>query len=240
MKNTLKKISVLTAIVGLSLGMTSVVMAHEKGDILVRAGVVTVVPSGDSSTVSGLPDGVNDARVDVENDSQLSLTGVYMLYDRIGLELLAATPFTHDIVGEGDIAGVNVGETSHLPPTLSLQYYFGGKESRFQPYVGLGLNYTMFFSEEVDGNLIETLNTLPTIAGLGGVKSVDMELDDSIGLAAQAGMDVQVKDNWYLNAAVWYIDINTTATLKTDLGTTHEVDVDIDPWVFNVAVAYKF
>lgn len=238
--NNVKKICVLAGFAGLSLSMATTGIAHEKGDILVRAGVVTVVPADDSGAVSGLPDGVNNAGVDVENDSQLSLTGVYMLRDKIGLELLAATPFTHDIVGQGALSGVSVGETSHLPPTLSLQYYFGGKGSRFQPYVGLGLNYTMFFSEETDGELLKTLNTLPTIAGLGGVKSVDMELDDSIGLAAQAGMDVQLKDNWYLNAAVWYIDIGTTATLKTDLGTVHEVDVDIDPWVFNVALAYKF
>lgn len=235
-----KKICVFAAVAGLSLGMATAGMAHDKGDILVRAGVVTVVPSGDSGAVSGLPDGVNNAGVDVENDTQLSVTGVYMLWDKIGLELLAATPFTHDIVGEGDLSGVNVGEASHLPPTLSLQYYFDTRGSRFQPYLGLGLNYTMFFSEEVDGSLLKTLNTLPTISKLGGVKSVDMELDDSIGLAAQAGMDVQLKDDWYLNAAVWYVDIDTTATLRTDLGTSHEVDVDIDPWVFNVALAYKF
>jgi outer membrane protein len=98
----------------------------------------------------------------------------------------------------------------------------------------------MFFSEEVDGQLIDTLNTLPTIAGLGGIRSIDMEMDGSIGLAAQVGVDVKVAENWYVNAAMWYIDIGTTAELTTDLGTTHEVDVDIDPFVFNVAVAYKF
>jgi len=224
----------------LSVVLAAPVLAHEKGDVLVRAGVVTVVPTGDSSAVSGLPDGVNNARVDVENNSQLSLTAVYMLRDRIGLEVLAATPFKHDIVGKGDLEGVDVGETRHLPPTVSLQYYFGEKDSRFKPYVGVGLNYTLFFSEEVDGNLLNTLNTLPTVAGLGGVHSADLELDSSFGLAGQVGMDVKLKDSWYLNAALWYVDIDTEAELKTDLGTTHKVDVEVDPWVFNVALAYKF
>jgi outer membrane protein len=238
--NVSKRNILSVSAVGVLLALSAPVMAHEKGDILVRAGVVTVAPSGDSGTVSGLPDGVNNARVDVENDTQLSLTAVYMLRDKIGLEVLAATPFSHDIVGKGDLEGIAVGETKHLPPTVSLQYYFGEKDWRFRPYLGLGLNYTLFFSEKVDGRLVDTLNTLPTVAHLGGIRSVDMELKDSLGLAAQAGVDVQVKDNWYLNAALWYMDIETTAKLKTDLGTTHEVDVAVDPWVFNVAVAYKF
>ncbi|MCI5207258.1 MAG: hypothetical protein D3910_00335 [Candidatus Electrothrix sp. ATG2] len=239
--HVLSKVGVAACVLGMSCGMSSPTMAaHNAGDILVRVGAVTVVPDTESGTVSGLPDGVNNARVDVEDNSQLSLTATYMLTNNLGLELLAATPFTHDIVGAGDIEGVAVGETMHLPPTLSLQYHFGASDAMFNPYVGVGLNVTMFFSEEVDGQLVDTLNTLPTIAGLGGINSVDMELDPSIGLAAQAGVDVKVAENWYINAAVWYIDIGTTAELTTDLGTTHEVDVDIDPFVFNVAVAYKF
>ena len=231
---------ILLSAAALSLLTAAPVMAHEKGDILVRAGLVTVMPTGDSGAVSGLPDGVNNARVEVENNSQLSLVGVYMLRDRIGLEVLAATPFKHDIVGKGDLEGVDVGETRHLPPTVSLQYYFGERDARFKPYVGLGLNYTLFFSEKVDGDLLNTLNTLPTIAGLGGVHSADLELDGSVGLAAQAGVDVKLRDRWYLNAALWYIDIDTEAELKTDLGTSHNVDVEVDPWVVNVALAYKF
>ena len=239
--HVLSKVGVASLVLGMSCGMSTTTMAaHSPGDILLRIGAVTVMPDTESGAVSGLPDGVNNARVDVEDNTQLSLTATYMLTSNLGLEVLAATPFTHDIVGQGDIEGVAVGETQHLPPTLSLQYHFGSENGVFNPYIGVGLNVTMFFSEEVDGQLVDTLNTLPTIAGLGGINSVNMELDPSIGLAAQAGVDVKVADNWYVNAAVWYIDISTTAELTTDLGTTHEVDVDIDPWVFNVAVAYKF
>ncbi|XCN74038.1 MAG: OmpW family outer membrane protein [Candidatus Electrothrix aestuarii] len=239
--HVLSKFGVAAFVLGMSCGMGSTVMAaHSAGDVLLRVGAVTVMPDSESSAVTNLPDGVDDARVSVEDDTQLSLTATYMLTNNLGLELLAATPFTHDIVGEGDIEGVAVGETMHLPPTLSLQYHFGSENGIFNPYVGVGLNVTMFFDEEVDGQLVDTLNTLPTIAALGGISSVDMELDPSVGIAAQAGVDVKVAENWYLNAAVWYIDISTTAELTTDLGTTHEVDVDIDPWVVNVAVAYKF
>ncbi len=240
MENLKHVVPALALVVGLSLGVADLGMAHDKGDVVVRGGLVTVAPTGDSGTVSGIPDGVHNARVEVENNTQVSLTAVYMLTDRLGLEVLAATPFSHGIVGKGDLDGVNVGKTKHLPPTLSLQYYFGDRTSWLKPYVGLGLNYTWFFSEKVDGQLVDTLNTLPTVSRLGGVGSADMELKNSLGLAAQVGADVHLKDRWYLNAALWYMNIDTTAKLTTNLGTAHEVDVDIDPFVFNLSLAYKF
>jgi outer membrane protein len=240
MENLKHVVPALALVVGLSLGVADLGMAHDKGDVVVRGGLVTVAPTGDSGPVSGIPDGVRNARVEVENNTQVSLTAVYMFTDRLGLEVLAATPFSHGIVGKGDLDGVDVGKTKHLPPTLSLQYYFGDRTSWLKPYVGLGLNYTWFFSEKVDGQLVDTLNTLPTVSRLGGVASADMELKNSLGLAAQVGADVHLKDRWYLNAALWYMNIDTTAKLTTNLGTAHEVDVDIDPFVFNLSLAYKF
>ena len=49
-------------------------------------------------------------------------------------------------------------------------------------------------------------------------------------------------EHWALNAGVWYIDIDTTATVTLkDAGDSKvRFDVDIDPWVYNVGIAYKF
>jgi hypothetical protein len=66
-----------------------------------------------------------------------------------------------------------------------------------------------------------------------------LSLDDSFGLAAQAGVDIPLSDNWAINLAVWYIDIDSTAKIRTDVGTV-EFDVSIDPWVYNVGIAYRF
>ena len=65
--------------------------------------------------------------------------------------------------------------------------------SAFQPYVGIGVNYTAFFDEGVSSDLE---------AAFG---SGDLELDDSIGLAAQVGFDYAIDEHWLLNASVWYI-----------------------------------
>jgi len=238
--DALKKLGIVVSTMSLSCVLANTALAHDAGDILLRVGAATVFTNTDSTAVTGLPDGVNNARVDVDDNTQVGITAAYMFTENLGLELLAATPFSHSVTGEGDIAGVDVGKTKHLPPTLTAQYYFGGKDSTFNPYVGVGVNYTVFFDEEVGQDLINTVNTLPSIIELGGVHSMDMSLDSSLGLAAEVGIDVKVAENWYINAALWYIDLSTTATLKTDLGTTHKVDIDLDPIVLNVAIAYKF
>lgn len=196
--------------------------AYEAGDWILRAGAVTVAPDADSEEVPGL--GVT---VDVDDDTQLSIIGTYMMADNWGIELLAATPFSHDIdVNEID---AQAGETKHLPPTLTLQWYPRGGKSGWQPYVGIGVNYTIFFDEEAHGDLE------------GIVGKADLDLDDSFGLSASAGVDIPFGEHWAFNAGVWYIDIDTTATVKApEIDYKDSFDVDIDPWVYNIGIAYKF
>ncbi len=176
--------------------------AHDAGDIIVRAGIATVDPAGD-----GALDGV----LDVKSNSQLGLTLTYMLSDDWGVGVLAATPFKHDIT----VAGKTVGSAKHLPPTVTAQYHFSAGDS-LHPYVGLGVNYTQFFSEE-------------SILG-------ELSLDSSFGLAAELGVDINFNTNWGANIALWYLDIDTDASLNgTKLDT-----VQIDPWVYNLGLSYRF
>lgn len=212
--------------------------AYETGDIIFRAGITTVSPNDDSAAIvlptdplTELPSGVS-----VDDGTALGLIGAWMISDNWGLELLAATPFEHDI----DVIdlGIPAGSTKHLPPTLSLQWYPRGTQAGWQPYIGLGVNYTTFFDEEVSPVLGGVLTELLDVS------SAKLSLDDSFGLAAQAGVDIPFSDRWSINLGVWYIDIGTTADINvtTNGGANAKVsfDVDIDPWVYNVGVAYKF
>ncbi len=201
-------------------------LAYEKGDIILRAGVASVQPDESSSALKLDGTALAGTRVGVDNNEQLGLTGTYMLTSNMGIGLLAATPFEHDITANG--LGVDAGSTKHLPPTLTLQYFPMDSASDFQPYVGIGINYTAFFDEKVDSELEGVL-------GRG-----DLELDDSIGLALEAGVDYAFDEHWVLNAAVWYIDIETSADFKFDSGSRVKADVDIDPWVYMLGLGYKF
>ena len=211
----LKNISktVLTPIsLGLCLGATSFsAQAIQQGDMFMRFTATQVAPNDDSSGFTGAA----TVSPEVGDSTTLGATFVYMMSNNLGFEVLAALPFEHDVTVEG--MG-KVGSTKQLPPTVSVQYYFNPEE-KFRPYVGAGLNYTVFFNDT-------------TIDALGG----DLELDDSFGLAAQVGFDYDINAKWFLNADIRYINIETTAEIAA-VGTS---DVDINPTVISVGVGYKF
>jgi len=237
MKNALTiTLALVSALAG------AVAQAYDQGDWVLRVGATTVAPDTNSGTIN-LPDGLT-AKADVDNDTQLGIIPAYMMTDNFGFELLAATPFKHDIEakGQGAISGTNLdaGTTKQLPPTLMFQYYPRGGSPGWQPYLGAGLNYTQFFDEKVDNELINTLGALTD----GVVDDADLSLDQSFGVAFQAGVDVPFSDHWAFNACVWYLDIDSKAKLtpKFQGMPLERVDfnVHIDPWVYNVGIAYRF
>lgn len=215
----------------LALGVAMVsgsALAYQQGDIVARAGVAMVDPDASSSPLAINGSEVAGTSVDVDDNTQLGLTFLYMLSEDVGVELLAATPFSHTVTAKGLGADLDVADVKHLPPTLSVQYFPMGSDSAFQPYVGVGLNYTLFFDEELTSDFKGAL-------GDGSVK-----VDDSFGLAFELGCDYAINENLVLNAAIWSIDIDTSAEIKLDAGATITTDVDIDPLVYMVGVGYKF
>lgn len=208
---------------------------HQAGDILVRAGAITVNPKADSSSVKvdrGPLAGADlGGKATMDSDTQLGLNFAYMLTDHFGLELLAATPFEHEVKIKGtalDAANGSLGSLKHLPPTLSVVYYPLESQSAFQPYLGAGINYTWIYDEHVGSGA--------TAAGFDNFR-----VKNSWGLAWQVGADYMLTDNIMLNAQVRYIDIDTRAYVdNTALGVRAKVDVDVDPWVYMVGLGYKF
>lgn len=185
---------------------SSAANAYEQGDWLVRVGAGHVDPKSSNGLVAS-----------VDSGSALVFNGTYFFTPNLGFEILAATPFSHDIKLAAD--GTKVGETKHLPPTFSLQYHFD-TQSAFRPYVGAGLNYTLFFDEETTGPL----------------DGLSLKLDDSLGLAAQVGADFDISDTMFLNFDLRWIDINTDAELD---GSPLE-EVEIDPMVYSLTLGWKF
>ena len=186
--------------------------------------------NGSESVLSGAVGG--SAGLEVDDSTQLGLTAEYMFSNKWGVELLAATPFEHDADGTGALSAYDIGEAKQLPPTLSAIYHFDVVE-KLQPYVGIGINYTIFFDEEVTSEADALFATL-------GLTGGDLELEDSIGLSVQVGTDYHLNDNLSLNASVRWIDIETEAEITFDSGDKVSADVSIDPIVYTVAFGYKF
>ena len=221
----IKKLNAPVLFISAAMLSSAPVMAYEAGDILMRVGTASVNPEKTSDDI----DQVAGQAVKANDNTQLGISATYMITDQIGVEVLGATPFTHDITAKAGTLGApgaDIGEVKHLPPTVSAQYYFMDKESAIQPYVGGGLNITVFFDEKAGKDA----------KALGYDK---LSLDESYGLAIQAGVDYTINENMFVNASAMYAKIGTTATLE---GTAGEltVDYDLDPMVYRVNFGYKF
>lgn len=202
---------------------SSAAASAEQGDVLVRLRGIVVAPTENASAVEpGFPTG----SVSVENAVVPELDFTYFLTDNIGAELILATS-PHDLVGEGSLAALGeIGDVMALPPTLTLQYHFN-PNGKIRPYAGVGVNYTIFYDEDPSNSLV------------GAVGPTTIDVEDTVGVAFQAGVDFALSERWVLNADVKYIQIDTTATLNSG-GAINRVDVDLDPIVAGVGVGYRF
>ncbi|MCK8517219.1 outer membrane beta-barrel protein [Methylonatrum kenyense] len=183
----------------------------EAGDILVRGGFHHVEPRSSNGRIL---DGT--VELDVGSNTRPSGTVTYMVTDSVGVELLVAVPFRHNIRAEG--LGT-VATTNHLPPTLSLQYHLNDLGD-FRPYAGIGFNYTFVYNTRTRGALSDT----------------SLSLKNSAGVAFQAGMDYHLTREWFVNAEVRYINIESRARL----GGERVGNVKIDPVVAGLGVGYRF
>jgi outer membrane protein len=196
----------------------------EAGDVFVRVRAVVVSPNEDSGSI--LPTFPGE-EVDVTDSFAPEVDITYMATNNIGFELIAATT-QHDFGGtSGATGGIGqLGSTWVLPPTLTAQYHFA-PEASVRPYIGAGVNYTVFYSEDTTSALENAIG--PT----------SVSLSDSWGWALQAGVDIDLNENVFLNFDVKYIDIDTTATLRNGAIGTQQVDIDLDPFVVGIGIGFR-
>ena len=191
--------------------------AQSKGDWTLGVGVHNVDPRSDNGSLDATALGLGPLPpTEVGSSVRPTITFEYFLRDNLGIEVLAALPFRHDI----DIRGVGkVGSTKHLPPVVSLQYHFANA-SKATPFVGLGVNYTTFFSEDTTGALSGT----------------DLKLGDSWGLAAHVGVDFAISERSAIRVDARWADIDSDVEVNgIKVGTAN-----IDPRVYGVAWVVKF
>lgn len=143
----------------------------------------------------------------------------YFFTDNIAAELILGT--TYAKIREDSAVNVPVGKSWLLPPTLTLQYHFTNFGA-FKPYVGAGINYSMFYSQSSEN----------------GFSNLDVK--NHFGTALQVGFDYMVNEHWGVNFDVKKIFLKTD--WKVDSATLGPLSgsAKIDPWLIGAGVTYRF
>jgi outer membrane protein len=179
--------------------------AQESPQWILRAGIHPIQPKPR-----------NHPQLQVGHGAAVTVAATYMLAERWGTEVFAATPVTHDVTlrGTGKVA-----EFKQLPSTLSLQYHFLDPNGRIRGYIGAGLNYTIFMDADTTGALAGT----------------QLRLDSSLGPAAQVGLDFDLGRAWFVSIDARWFDIDTPVHLNgARLGT-----VEIDPYAVGMSIGRR-
>lgn len=218
------KSKALSALSLMFAGMAATPAMAEAGDTFIRVRGIMVAPNEDST---GITPAFPAETVSVNNAVAPEVDITHMLTNNFGVELIAATT-KHSISGTTGTTGAigKLASTWVLPPTLTLQYHFA-PEAKARPYVGAGVNWTLFYKEKASNGLE------------AAVGQTNVNLSSSFGWAAQAGIDIDLNEKMFLNLDLKYIDLDTNARLRTTAAGIQRVGVDINPFVFGVGVGFK-
>ncbi|SON53588.1 Outer membrane protein W precursor [Hartmannibacter diazotrophicus] len=160
----------------------------------------------------------SDAKID--NDLAVTLDIGYYVTPDISLSLTLANAPLAVVNGAGSLSGLGaLGKLNYLPPVLAVQYHFP-EFYHVRPYIGAGVNYTMFFNEK-DAAL------------------TNFKVDNAFGAVLQAGVDVMLSEQLGLFVDVKHVWLSTDATGV--LGATPvKADVTLDPTIVTAGLTYRF
>lgn len=185
----------------------------------IRVRALGVVPRD-----KGHVNGVRGSDIDFSSTVIPELDITYYFTNNIAAELILGTTYS-SLGGSGSLSGIGkIGKTWLLPPTLTLQYHFTNFGA-FKPYIGGGVNYTIFYNE--DGND----NKKNRITGL--------DIDNEWGGAVQVGFDYMLDQHWGFNLDVKKLYLRPDFDAKLD-GARISGKAKLDPWLIGAGVTYRF
>lgn len=185
----------------------------------VRLRAVGVAPDESASI------GIIGGDVAISNALIPELDFTYFFTENFAAELILGTA-KHDVQAINTAAGdVNLGSVWLLPPTLTAQYHFYTSDKKvFKPYIGAGVNYTLFYNVK-SGDV------------------ADVTYDNALGYAAQLGFDLMLDETFFINVDVKRLFLSTDVSVDASNlapGLIIPAEVDINPWLVGLGVGMKF
>ncbi|WP_353236444.1 OmpW family outer membrane protein [Diaphorobacter ruginosibacter] len=202
--------------------------AQVAGTFSVRAGATRIMPDVDSGNLS--EPSFPNTKIDVGSASQFTGGINYMVTDHVAIDLPLGLPFKHSFYGDGAIDGTGkLGEVKVVPATLFVQYYFLEANSRFRPYVGLGVTYAKFFKNR-------TTATLSGLTGGGPGNPTTAKMDSRFALTPQIGFTYSFNEHWFFDASYYKSFLKS----KAHLSTGQSISVKLNPDVVSFGIGYRF
>lgn len=183
----------------------------EAGDFLFRLRGIAVMPADGGAEILGNP----SAGLDIDTAFVPEIDLTYFMTDHLALELIAASA-RHEVTLETPGGNVDLGDVRLLPPTLTLQYHFR-PDAVVRPYVGAGLNFTLFMGADAPGFTID--------------------YDNAFGAVLQAGFDVGITENTFLNFDFKKVFLDTDVALN---GGAVQARAEINPIIAGAGIGIKF
>ncbi|WP_193164686.1 OmpW/AlkL family protein [Microbulbifer hainanensis] len=237
------------------------------GALMIRVGAAYVEP--DSSALSTVQRfSVDDptieddnpipvdvgVKLDLDNDTTWYLSAVYMPMEHWGIELYHYNSASHDAklfsnaytrsTFIGDFRE-DIGDFDSYTTSLLANWYPLGANCLIQPYVGLGVAYV-----DIEEDFLR-----PVFRDGPANRHGLITVGSDFSWTAQIGVDFNFGPGsaWQVNASAMYVDASPHINLGFDTDTlppgfgapvTLPVrvrdDFDLDPWMFNLGIGYKF
>ncbi|MGQ4880458.1 OmpW/AlkL family protein [Billgrantia sp. LNSP4103-1] len=174
-------------------------LAYNAGDGFVRGGFA----KSDTRSDNGIVDGISSG------ETGFTYGAGFLFHDKVGVELNGSEKIEHDVSLGG---GTNT--IDRMPVNLLVNYYpLGGLDSKVQPYVGAGLNYTRFSGEPEN-----------------------VSARRSFGAVGQVGIDLAITDNFMLNGFANYADVDSDISVDgSEIG-----EAKVDPMTIGGGVTFRF
>ncbi|MCB8880619.1 outer membrane beta-barrel protein [Acidisoma cellulosilytica] len=184
------------------------------GSVLVRGRIEGVLLKHNGTTISRIG-GYLDNSDSVTPEIDLS----YFFTDHIAIE--GETGLLHTTLTAKDtrLGNVSIGKVSSVPIFLVPQYHFL-PNSRFNPYLGVGVAILPYFNAEAAGGLVRQLS-----------------VSNEVGTVFQLGIDYRVAGPWYANFDVKKLILSAHATANNG---ALSASGQVNPWIIGAGIGYRF
>ena len=199
-----------------------------------RLGSYSVFYHTSADNVAGpyVPAGVN---VEAQNLTTLYVGYIRHIWSRFDAELALGYPPLQKTQGVGPATlgsvpynGVVVASARWIAPTLLLEYRLLNENSPWQPFIGVGVNYTVFYDRST---------TAAGNAAFGG--PTRLSLSSSVGPAATIGVGYHVSGPWHAYASYSIAQVKSDLTADT-AGVVRTTNISFGPQTLILSLGYSF